>query len=409
MRLKARGVRSDTRRAVAIDGTDRRARTSARGGSDLHLKVGSPPIVRVDGQLERLQECDPLGDGELEAVLGVVSERTPRKLEQFNTTGDLDTAYAIPGVGRFRVNGFRQRGSISFAFRYVPKEVPTFELLGLPAGVRRLADEQRGLILVTGATGSGKTTTLAAMIDHINSTRRQHIVTLEDPIEIVHDDKLCILNQREIGLDTETYDEGLRRVLRQDPDVILIGELRDEESARAALQAGESGHLVLSTMHTIDAAETIGRLIELFPPTKQLLVRQIMAGVLRGVVSQRLMPQADGGRIAAVEVMINTPPIAEIIREPAKTDGIPKAIAEGAVHSMQSFMQHLVSLVLDGHVEYEIAASAASNRHDFELALQHGRRARRAAEQGDGPAVEFDALHAQEPWESPSSLRVSAS
>ncbi len=394
---------------MAIDVIDLLARTIALGGSDLHLKVGSPPVVRVDGDLRRLDGQAPLTDERLEAALDVVSERTPRKREQFHVTGELDTAYTAPGVGRFRVNGFRQRGSISLAFRYVPKEVPTFDLLGLPPGVHRLADEHRGLILVTGATGSGKTTTLAAMIDHINSSRRQHIVTLEDPIEIVHDDKLCIVNQREIGLDTETYNEGLRRVLRQDPDVILVGELRDEESARAALQAGESGHLVLSTMHTIDAAETIGRLIELFPPTKQMLVRQIMAGVLRGVVSQRLMPQTDGGRIAAVEVMINTARIAEMIREPDKTDGIPKAIEEGGIHSMQSFMQHLVSLVLDGHVEHEVAANAASNRHDFELALQHGRRARRAAEQGDGPAVEFDALHAQEPWESPASLRVSAS
>ncbi len=409
MWLKTAPGGSDTRESMAIDVTDLLARTLTRGGSDLHLKYGSPPVIRVDGELEPLAECEPLGDGDLEAVLEVVSERTPRKREHFLLAGDLDTAYTAPGVGRFRVNGFRQRGSISFAFRYVPGEVPTFEALGLPTGVQRLADEYRGLILVTGATGSGKTTTLAAMIDHINSTRRQHIVTLEDPIEIVHDDKHCIVNQREIGLDTETYAEGLRRVLRQDPDVILVGELRDEESARAALQAGESGHLVLSTMHTIDAAETIGRLIELFPPTKQMLVRQIAAGVLRGVVSQRLMPQAGGGRIAAVEVMINTARIAELISEPAKTDGIPKAIAEGAVHHMQSFMQHLVALVIDGQVEHEVAAAAASNRHDFELALQHARRARHAAKRGEGLAVEVDALHVQDPWESPSSLRVSAS
>jgi twitching motility protein PilT len=218
------------------------------------------------------------------------------------------------------------------------------------------------------------------MLDHINATRRQHIVTLEDPIEIIHADRMSIVNQREIGLDTESYLEGLRRVLRQDPDIILIGELRDEESARAALQAGESGHLVLSTLHTVDTMETIGRLIELFPPTKQMLVRQILGSVLRGIVSQRLLPQVGGGRVAAVEVMINTARIAEMIREPAKTDGIPKAIEEGGIHQMQSFRQHLVELVLDGHVEREVAANTASNRHDFELALQHGIRAKQAAE-----------------------------
>lgn len=387
------------------------ATTIDLGGSDLHLKVGRPPAVRVDGAIRPVEGEPPLTEADAEAVLEAVTERTPARRAHFDESGDLDTAYAASGVGRFRVNGFRQRGLISFAFRYVPKEVPTFELLGLPAGIRRLADEHRGLILVTGATGSGKTTTLAAMIDHVNSTRRQHIVTLEDPIEIVHDDKLCIVNQREIGLDTDSYFEGLRRVLRQDPDVILIGELRDEESARAALQAGESGHLVLSTMHTVDAMETVGRLIELFPPTKQMLVRQVLASVLRGVVSQRLMPRIDGGRVAAVEVMVNTARVAELIREPDKTDGIPKAIEEGGVHSMQSFRQHLVELVLAGIVDREEAANAASNRHDFELALQHAERARRVAElDRDAPAVEPAEVVDASPGETElGGLRLSAS
>jgi twitching motility protein PilT len=357
------------------------AQTIELGGSDLHLKVDSPPMIRVDGEVRPLQGLEHVTDEDTEAVLETVTWRTPTKRAHFDVSGDLDTAYEAEGVGRFRVNGFRQRGSISFAFRYVPKVVPTFDALGLPNGIRRLADEHRGLILVTGATGSGKTTTLAAMLDHINASRRQHIVTLEDPIEIVHGDRMSIVNQREIGLDTESYLEGLRRVLRQDPDIILIGELRDEESARAALQAGESGHLVLSTLHTVDTMETIGRLIELFPPTKQMLVRQILASVLRGIASQRLLPQIGGGRVAAVEVMINTARIAEMIREPAKTDAIPKAIEEGAIHHMQSFRQHLVQLVLDGHVDREVAANTASNRHDFELALQHGIRAKQAAEQ----------------------------
>jgi twitching motility protein PilT len=354
------------------------AQTIELGGSDLHLKVDSPPRVRVDGVLVPLDE-PVITDDDTETVLHVVTQRTPRKYEHFVNSGDLDTAYSAPGVGRFRVNGFRQKGSISFAFRYVPALVPTLDSLGLPNGVRRLADEHRGLILVTGVTGSGKTTTLAAMIDHINNTREQHIVTLEDPIEIVHTDRSSIVQQREIGLDVDSFHEGMRRVLRQDPDVILIGELRDEESARTALQAGESGHLVLSTMHTIDARETIGRMIELFPPDKQLLVRQIMGNVLRGVISQRLIPQVDGGRVAAVEVMVNTARIAEMIRDPAKTDAITKAIEEGRVHDMQTFQQHLVALVLDGIVDEETAGTAATNRHDFELALGRAQRAQQAA------------------------------
>jgi twitching motility protein PilT len=356
------------------------AKTIELGGSDLHLKVDSPPRVRVDGELVSLDEIGALDDGDTEAVLHVVTQRTPRKFEHFAETGDLDTAFAAPGVGRFRVNGFRQKGSISFAFRFVPALVPTLDGLGLPLGVKRLADEQRGLILVTGATGSGKTTTLAAMIDHMNETRRQHVVALEDPIEIVHRDKSCIVQQREVGLDCESYDEGMRRVLRQDPDIILIGELRDEESARTALQAGESGHLVLSTLHTLDARETIGRMIELFPATKQPLVRQILSTVLRGVISQRLLPQVTGGRVAAVELMFNTARVAEMIRDPAKTDEIPKAISEGEAYLMQSFQQHLVQLVLEGEVDEETAANAASNRHDFELALGRADRARLAVD-----------------------------
>lgn len=360
------------------------AATIELGGSDLHLKVDSPPRVRIDGQLTPL-DLPPLTDEDTEGVLAVVTQRTPRKHQHFMAYGDLDTAYTAPGVGRFRVNGFRQKGSISFAFRYVPSTVPTIDSLGLPDGVRDLANEQRGLILVTGATGSGKTTTLAAMVDHINKTRRMHIVTLEDPIEIVHQDAGCIVQQREVGLDVESFNEGMRRVLRQDPDVILVGELRDEETARTALQAGESGHLVLSTMHTIDAHETVGRLIELFPQTKQMLVRQILSSVLRGVISQRLLPRVDGGRVAAVELMKNTARIAEMIRDPNKTDGIPKAISEGAAHAMQSFLQHLVQLVLDGTVDEEEAANAASSRHDFELALS---RARRAQEAAQGPSAD---------------------
>src|SRR5919197_2167587 len=224
------------------------------GGSDMHLKVASPAMARVDGELVPIEER-LLTESDLETLVSLVTELTPAKREGFYTHGELDTAYMVDGVGRFRVNAYRQRGAISFAFRFIPKEIPSFEKLGLPKGVARLAEEHRGLVLVTGATGSGKTTTLAAMLDHMNRTRRQPIVTIEDPIEILHPDHGCIVNQREVGLDTENFGQALRRALRQDPDTILIGELRDAETAQTALQAAESGHLVLATLHTIDASE----------------------------------------------------------------------------------------------------------------------------------------------------------
>src|ERR671918_2725805 len=335
------------------------ARVVERGGSDLHLKVGSPPMGRIDGDLLPLDER-AVTEGDVEAVLVKVTERTPAKREQFLAQGDLDTAYVANELGRFRVNAFRQRGAVSFAFRFIPASVPTFKQLGLPGGVERLAGEHRGLVLVTGATGSGKSTTLAAMVDKMNRERKQHIVTIEDPIEFVHEDRGCIVNQREIGLDTESYGQALRRVLRQDPDVILIGELRDEESAQVALQAAESGHLVFSTMHTLDAAETIGRMVEFVPGEKQPQVVSIMAGVLRGVISQRLLPKLGGGRIPAVAVMVNNARIADPIRE-RKTEEIPDAIAEGEFFEMQTFAKALIDLVLGDFVDRETAANAATN------------------------------------------------
>jgi twitching motility protein PilT len=280
----------------------------------------------------------------------------------------------------------------------IPKRVPTFEELSLPSGVRTLAEERRGLVLVTGATGSGKTTTLASMLGHINRTRQQHIVTLEDPIEILHEDIGCIVNQREIGLDTASFGEGLRRALRQDPDVILIGELRDAETAMTALQAAESGHLVLSTLHTVDAAETLGRMIEFFPGVKQAAVRSIMAGVLKGVLSQRLLPKVDGGRIAALEVMITNARIAELIRE-SRTDEIPDAIEEGEFFQMQTFRRALIELVISGEIDREVAANASSNRHDFLIALEHAlkeqtveREVEKAASEGMTPGIELPEL-----------------
>ena len=341
-----------------------------RGASDIHLKVGQPPIIRFDGDLHPLEDWPALDPSVLEETLVEVGSDAPRRLAAFDETGEIDTAYQRPGLPRFRVNAFRQRGDISFAFRVIPREVPSFAALRLPPGVERLAEEQRGLVLVTGATGAGKTTTLAAVLGHINRSRRQHIVTIEDPIEIIHTDASCIINQREVGLDTGSFHEALRRVLRQDPDIILIGELRDAETAETALQAAESGHLVLSTMHTVDAAETVGRLVEFFPAIKQPQVRSILAGVLKGVVSQRLLPRASGGRVAAVEVMVTNSRIAELIRE-NKAEYIPEAIADGTFSQMQTLSDALIALVLGGDVDRETAANAAPNRHDFMIALNH--------------------------------------
>jgi twitching motility protein PilT len=345
------------------------AQAVERGASDLHLKVGQPPIIRFDGELQPLEGWPSLDPARLEEALREVGSDAPKRLAAFDETGEIDTAYQRPGLPRFRVNAFRQRGDISFAFRVIPREVPGFETLRLPPGVGRLAEEHRGLVLVTGATGAGKTTTLAAMLGHINHTRRQHIVTIEDPIEILHTDDNCIVNQREVGLDTGSFHEALRRVLRQDPDVILIGELRDAETAETALQAAESGHLVFSTMHTVDAAETVGRLVEFFPAIKQPQVRSILAGVLKGVVSQRLLPRANGGRVAAVEVMITNSRIAELIRE-NKAEYIHEAIADGAFFDMQTLSDALIALVISGDVDRETAANAAPNRHDFLIALE---------------------------------------
>ena len=347
------------------------------GASDIHLKVGAPPILRRDGSLGPLEEAPVVSDRDSEVVLEAVGKRSPERLEAFKTTGDLDIAYQEDDLPRFRVNAFRQRGHISFAFRVIPKNVPNFDMLNLPAGVRRLAEEHRGLVLVTGATGSGKTTSLAAMIDHINRSRKQHIVTIEDPIEILHSDHSCIVNQREIGLDTTDFMQALRRALRQDPDVILIGELRDAETAQTALQAAESGHLVLSTLHTVDAAETLSRMIEFFPEAKQQMIRSVMAGVLRGVISQRLLPRIDGGRVAAVEVMVTNTRIADLIRE-NKPESITDAIEEGAFFDMQTFSQSLIDLVVSGIVDQETAANAATNRHDFLVTLERSLKQQRA-------------------------------
>ncbi len=372
------------------------------GASDVHLKVAQPPAFRHDGTLAAIEGWPVLETEHLEGVLATVTAQDPARRSAFDETGELDIAYTPPGLPRFRVNGFRQRGAVSFAFRLIPSVVPSFVELGLPDGVAQLAEEQRGLVLCTGATGSGKSTTLAAIIGHVNDTRQCHIVTIEDPIEFLHDDRQSIVNQREVGIDTASFGEALRRALRQDPDVILIGELRDAETAETAMQAAESGHLVLSTLHTLDAAESISRIVEFFPPEKQQPVRSILAGVLRGVISQRLLPRAAGGRVPAVEVMVANARVADLIRE-ARTDELPDAIAEGTFYKMQTFTQALIALVVAGEVDREVAANAATNRHDFLVALEHALKQRdadaRAAAEADKPEENLTGLRLARPGE----------
>jgi twitching motility protein PilT len=348
------------------------------GASDVHLKVGRPPVFRRDGSLRPLSNWRELAHDDLMSALEQVTAFAPARREAFHDSGELDIAYQVEDLPRMRVNAFRQRGAISLVFRLIPTRIPSLDELSMPPGVQRLAEEHRGLILVTGATGAGKSTTLAAIVDYINREREQHIVTIEDPIEVLHSDHKSIVNQREIGLDTGSFSQALRRAVRQDPDVILIGELRDAETAETALQASESGHLVLSTMHTVDAAETIGRLIEFFPAAKQPMTRSILAGVLKGVVSQRLLVRAGGGRVAAVEVMITNDRIADLILE-NKADEISNAIADGRFYEMQTFSQALIDLVLAGAVERAVAATAAPNRHDFLIQLEQAEKMRAAA------------------------------
>ena len=392
--------------AVSMELNDVLIHAVETGATDVHFKLGQPPVFRSDGSLSPATAFPALADEDLETILDAVTASAPRRREAFDETGELDIAYASSGLPRFRVNGFRQRGAISFAFRRVPSVIAGFEDLGLPAGVERLAGEPRGLVLVTGATGSGKTTTLAAVVDYINQSRAQHIVTIEDPIEFLHTDKSCIVNQREIGVDTDSFGQALRRVLRQDPDVILIGELRDAETAHVALQAAESGHLVLSTLHTIDAAETLSRLIEFFPPEKQPQIVSVLAGSLRGVISQRLLPRVGGGRIPAVEVMVVNARIAELIRE-RRGESIHQAIEDGEFFSMQSFTQALIRLVLDGQVERDVAANTATNQHDFLIALDRAEKLAHTRHENAETAAAAAAEAAAE--EAPPTLRLAGS
>ena len=337
------------------------------GASDVHLKPGLPPVYRIRGDLRTVRESAPLAGDQLAAVAhALLDERQRGGLERER---DVDLAYTDERGGRYRVNVFFQRGTYGVAVRVIPNEIPPFDGLGLPDVVLRLAGEARGLVLVTGATGSGKSTTLAAMIDHINRTRAAHILTIEDPVEFVHRDLRSIVNQRELASDTTTFARALRAALRQDPDVILVGEMRDPETIETALTAAETGHLVLSTLHTVDAAETINRVIGQFPPHHQPHVRLQVAAVLRGAISQRLVPRADGrGMIPAVEVMVVTQRIRELIESPARTREITDAIAGGRQpYGMVTFDLNLADHVRAGLVTYDVALAHASRPDDFAL------------------------------------------
>ncbi|HET6506620.1 MAG TPA: PilT/PilU family type 4a pilus ATPase [Baekduia sp.] len=337
-------------------------------GSDLHLKVPSQPLCRVDGELVPIAGTEPLRSEDTDGAVRMMLGEDQVKIGEFDAEGEVDFAYAVSGLARFRVNAFRQRGSVSIVMRAIPYGIKTIEELDLPPVIRELAEEERGIVLLTGTTGSGKSTTLASMIDHINSTRSRHIVTIEDPIEFLHVDKRSVINQREIGMDTTNFKSALRRVLRQDPDVILIGEMRDEETVQTALSAAETGHLVFSTVHTVDAAETVNRLIEFFPPHMHNQVRAMIAGTLKGAVSQRLVPTSDGnGRVAVCEVLRMTGRVKDMIMDPQQTGKLPEVIADGGYYGMQTFDQALFHHLKAGRITMDEAMNFASSPHDFKL------------------------------------------
>lgn len=339
------------------------------GGSDLHLKAGGPAYVRVDGDLTPITKLEPLSPKDTESfAMEMMDERSQTS---FADNNEADFAYSVAGLGRFRTNVFRQRGSVGLVLRRVTHGGAKFDELGMPPAVRKLAEEHRGLVLVTGPTGSGKTTTTAAMLGHINRTRRCHIVTIEDPIEVTHRDDLAIIDQREVGVDTESFSTALRAVARQDPDVIFIGEMRDVETVMAALQAAETGHFVMSTLHTTDAKETVNRIIDMFPKEQQRQARLSLANSVKGIICQRLVPRATGeGRIAVVEVMVATTRIYEFLVDEYQTDLIPDAIAEGAYYGMQTFDQHLLELYRTKQVTLGDAMDASTNPHDFKVSLR---------------------------------------
>ncbi len=338
-------------------------------GSDLHIKAGAPPRVRIDGDLRVLPDEKDIDPEEMLLLMETVLP--PRSGEVFERHHEVDFAYSVTGVGRFRVNAFYQRSTVAAVFRRVRPTPGSAEELGLPKVVYELASEQRGLVLVTGPTGSGKTTTLATMIDHINRTRACHIVTIEDPIEYLHRDNVASVDQREVGFDTDTFASAMRVVLRQDPDVILVGEMRDIETAEAALTAAETGHLVLSTLHTINATETINRIIDFFPPHQQNQIRVSLGGALKGTIAQRLVRRADGsGRIPALEIMVANGRIRQCIADPEITGEIEQIVAEGEYYGMKTFDQSLADHIQEGTVTLQEALQMSSNPHDLRIMLE---------------------------------------
>ncbi|CAH2032418.1 type IV pilus twitching motility protein PilT [Trichlorobacter ammonificans] len=336
-------------------------------GSDIHIKTGLPPIVRIDGRLHPIPNAQRLAP---EVVGGMaMSMMNDRQKRIFEENSEVDLAYAVPGLGRFRVSCYRQRGTVAMVFRAISVKIPNLDELNLPPVLKKLCQEERGLILVTGTTGSGKSSTLAAMIDQINSSRTCNIITIEDPVEFLHRDNKSIISQREVGTDTPTFASALKGALRQDPDVILVGEMRDYETVETAMTAAETGHLVMSTLHTMDAQETINRIIGVFPPYHQRQVRIQLAGIIKGIVSQRLVPRADGkGRVPAVEVLLGTARVRECIDDKDKTKQIRDAIAQGFVsYGMQTFDQSLMKLYTSKLITYEEALRQSSNPDDFAL------------------------------------------
>jgi len=375
--------------ALSVDDLLRRAvETKA---SDLHLKVGNHPYLRIDGTLGPLTDVPRVTPEEMLSM--AFSMMTNRQKQKFKETAELDMAYGVAGLGRFRVNVFQQRGNVGMVLRVIPTKIRSIEELDLPPVCDKICEEQRGLVLVTGTTGSGKSTTLAAMIDRINSTRTDHIITVEDPIEFLHRDKKGFVNQREVEVDTANFSTALRAALRQDPDVILVGEMRDLETIGTALLAAETGHMVFSTLHTLDATETIQRIIAVFPPPEQKQIRLQLAGTLKAVISQRLVRKSDGvGRVPAVEVMISTGYIRDCIINPDKTRMIRDAIAAGtSQYGMQTFDQSLYDLYTRQRITYEEAMSRASNPDEFKLRIQGIRSTADAArEEMEKSMTEFD-------------------
>jgi twitching motility protein PilT len=343
---------------------------SERKASDLHLKVGSHPVIRVAGELVPLVEMKRLMQEDTIAM--AFSIMSNRQKQKFKDNLEIDIAYSVPGLGRFRANVFQQRGTVGLVLRVIPVKILTIRELGLPLVLEKISQETRGLILCTGTTGSGKSTSLAGMIDYINSHRCEHIMTIEDPIEFLHRDKKSIVNQREVEVDTKSFAGALRSALRQDPDVILVGEMRDYETIETAITAAETGHLVLSTLHTLDATETVNRIIAVFPPHQQKQIRLQLAGVLKAVISMRLIPRADGhGRVPAVEVMIATPFIRDCIINKDKTKLIHEAIAAGvSQYGMQTFDQSIFNLYKKDLITYDEALRRASNPDEFKLKIQ---------------------------------------